>query len=110
MVRHALAADLHPAVGPVAQEPELQPQLEIAVLLRGAEEVVVWHASLQASADDRPILDPERLEVPFPAIERCAVENRLLWVSRGQGQDTEEDAEEHRELPHPRDGCLVAFG
>jgi hypothetical protein len=70
MVRHAAAADLHPAVGTLAQEPALQPQLEVAVFLSGAEEFVMGQRRLQAAADDRSLFDAEDFEISLPAVEQ----------------------------------------
>jgi hypothetical protein len=69
----------------------------------------VWHASLQASADDRPILDPERLEVPFPAIERLAVEKRRKTVLGSRGNTCgEHKARGDQEASHGKIASISA--
>ena len=73
----ALRPKLHARVGPlaVAEELELDLQLEVAVGLRRAKELVARDGRLERAADDGPVLDtPSLLGVAVPAGEGLAVE------------------------------------
>src|SRR5437868_892347 len=86
VVRNALRAKLHPGVGPgpVAEELELHLQLEVAIALRRAEELVAWDYLFQGAAGDGAVLDaPGVLCVAFPAGEGLAVEQRLRFRAAG---------------------------
>ena len=77
VVRDATGPELDAGVrlGPVADELELHLQLEVAVGLLGAEELVAGHGRLKRPADDGPVLGrPGLLGVAFPPLERLAVE------------------------------------
>src|SRR5215510_6341275 len=79
MVRNPSGANLDSGVGPgrIADQFDLQPQLEIIVILRRAEEFIVIQTLLQRAACDRAVLDAKEAQIPFPALERFSVEEPL---------------------------------
>ena len=76
MIRDASGAELDAGICTLPSEQlELQPQLEIAIRLRGAEKFVSRDLALQRATDDGAILDAENREIPLPACEGLPVKN-----------------------------------
>ena len=79
MIRDAFGAELDAGVGAFPSEQlHLQPQLEITIGLRGAEELVSRNPALQRPTDDGAILDAEDREIPLPSGEGLPVKNGRL--------------------------------
>src|SRR5688500_11149783 len=74
MIGDAFGAELNAGVRACpAEQLELQPQLEITIRLRRAEELVARNLARQRPTDNGAVLDTEDLEVPLPACERLSV-------------------------------------
>ena len=82
MVGNSLGAKLDAGVGSLAEDFELDPELEIAELLAGAAELVVRHGAFEAAADDGPLVDAEIIAIGVPAVERFTVEQQLAGCLR----------------------------
>jgi hypothetical protein len=78
-VRNPLAAKLDSGVHkPLrARQLDLEPEFEVAVAPRRAEELVFLLPAVERPGHDHPVVDPpDRRRIPFPAGERAAVKER----------------------------------
>ena len=70
----------------IAEQLHLQPQLEIAVRLLRAEELIARRRLVQAAPDDCAVLDVEEIGITFPAVEGLAVKERVVVTPSGVSQ------------------------
>jgi len=102
VVRNSFGAELDSGVGSgrIAEQFDFQPQLEIAVFLRRAEEFVARDILFQRPAGDCAALDSEEAQIAFPAFERFPVEQSLraaLICASGYQQKREKNDRERQD-------------